>query len=90
MRDPRVSLVAGWQGETTVQLEGRARRISSIALGPYHEVYFRKFPEGPARLRWEGIAYLVIAPRWLRYSDYNHSPPQIAEFVRETLKLDSV
>ena len=80
MRDARASLVAGWQGEVTVQLEGTARRISSTELGPYHETYFRKFPDGPARLKWEGIAYFVIAPRWLRYSDYNQSPAEISEF----------
>lgn len=80
MRDSRISLVAGWQGEITVQLEGLARRISSTELGPYHEVYFRKFPDGPARLKWEGIAYFVIAPRWIRYSDYNQGPPEILEF----------
>jgi len=80
MRDPRASLVAGWQSETTVQLEGVARRISSTELGPYHEVYFRKFPDGPARLKWVGIAYFVIAPRWARYSDYNQSLAEIAEF----------
>jgi pyridoxine/pyridoxamine 5'-phosphate oxidase len=79
MRDGRVSLVAGWQGEVTVQLEGVARRISSTELGPYHEVYFRKFADGRARLKWEGIAYFVITPRWVRYSDYNQSPPEIVE-----------
>ncbi|HSC44853.1 MAG TPA: pyridoxamine 5'-phosphate oxidase family protein [Candidatus Acidoferrum sp.] len=80
VRDPRVALVAGWQGEITVQLEGVSRRISSTELGPYHEVYFKKFPDGPARLQWEGIAYFVIAPRWIRYSDYDQSPPEIVEF----------
>ena len=79
MRDARISLVAGWQGEVTMQLEGVARRISSTELGPYHEVYFRKFVDGPGRLQWEGIAYFVIAPRWVRYSDYNQSPPEIME-----------
>ena len=79
-RDPRVSLVAGWQGEVTVQMEGSARRISSTDLGPYHEIYFRKFPDGPTRLQWHGISYFVITPRWIRYSDYNQNPPEILEF----------
>ena len=81
MRDPRASLVAGWQGETTVQLEGMARQISSTELGRYHEVYFKKFPDGPVRLKWEGIAYFVIAPRWIRDSDYGQSPPEIVELT---------
>ena len=79
-RDPRVAFVAGWQGEVTVQYEGIARLISSMELGPYHEIYFRKFPDGPARLKWEGITYYVVTPKWIRYSDYNQSPPEIVEF----------
>ena len=81
MRDSRASLVAGWQDEITVQYEGTARRISSSELGHYHQVYFRKFPDGPARLNWEGITYFVVTPRWIRYSDYHRSPPQIVEFA---------
>ena len=79
-RDPRVAFVIGWQGEVTVQYEGVAKRISSAELGKYHETYFRKFTDGPARLKWEGITYYVVAPKWIRYSDYNQSPPEIIEF----------
>jgi len=80
-RDRRVAfVVGGWQGEITVQYEGIARQISSTELGPYHEVYFRKFTDGPARLKWEGITYYVVTPKWIRYSDYNQSPPEIVEF----------
>jgi uncharacterized pyridoxamine 5'-phosphate oxidase family protein len=79
-RDPRVAFVIGWQGEVTVQYEGVARQISSTELGPYHEIYFRKFPDGPDRLKWEGITYYVVTPKWIRYSDYNPSPPEIVEF----------
>jgi hypothetical protein len=79
-RDPRVALVIGWEGEITVQYEGVARQISSTELGPYHEIYFRKFTDGPARLKWEGITYYVVTPKWIRYCDYNQSPPEIVEF----------
>lgn len=80
-RDSRVAFVIGWRGEITVQYEGNARRISSSELGPYHDNYFRKFPDGPARLKWEGITYYVVTPKWIRYSDYNQTPPEIVEFV---------
>src|SRR5438552_563706 len=81
-RDSRVALVIGWQGEVTVQYEGVARQISSTDLGRYHEIYFRKFPDGPARLKWEGITYYVVTPGWIRYTDYNQSPPAIVEFSK--------
>ena len=80
-RDPRAAFVIGWEGEVTEQFEGVARQISSTDVGPYHEIYFAAFPDGPARLKWDGITYYVIAPKWIRYSDFNQSPPEIEEFV---------
>jgi len=79
-RDPRASFVIGWQGEVTVQFEGIAKQISSTELTRYHEIYFRAFPDGPARLKWEGISYYVVEPKWIRYSDFDKSPPEIEEF----------
>jgi hypothetical protein len=29
---------------------------------------------------WLGLIYLRVRPQWIRYSDYNMSPPEIAEF----------
>jgi len=80
-RDPRAAFVIGWQGEITVQFEGIAKQISSTELSQYHEIYFGAFPDGPARLKWEGITYHVVAPKWIRYSDFNQSPPLIEEFL---------
>ena len=80
-RDPRAAFVIGWDGEITVQFEGLARQISSTELGRYHEIYFNAFPDGPARLKWEGITYYVVAPKWIRYSDFDKSPPESVEFV---------
>ena len=80
-RDPRVAFVICWQGEVTVQYEGVARRISSTELGPYHEIYFRKYTDGPSRLKWDGITYYVVTPKWIRYSDYDQTPPEIVAFV---------
>jgi pyridoxine/pyridoxamine 5'-phosphate oxidase len=79
--DERVAFVVGWEGERTVQYEGAAREISSTEIGPYHEVYFRQFPDGPERLKWEGIQYYVVTPKWIRYSNYDVGPPEIVEFT---------
>jgi len=80
-RDMRAAFVVGWQGEVTVQLEGIAKQISSTGLGKYHEIYFQAFPDGPDRLKWEGISYFVVMPKWIRYSDFDKSPPEIVEFA---------
>ena len=30
-------------------------------------------------MNWPGIAYFVVRPRWIRYSDYDQKPPIIEE-----------
>ena len=77
--NPLCSLVIGWTGEITVQYEGRAHEISGEAARPYMDVYFRTWPDGRARQSWPGIAYFVVRPTWIRYSDFNRVPPEIHE-----------
>jgi general stress protein 26 len=79
-RDPRASIVLGWLGEVTVQLEGTAFLPEGVELARYKKVYFGAWRDGPDREKWPGIAYFVIRPNWLRYSDFDQRPPLIEEF----------
>lgn len=79
LRDPAAALVIGWQNEITVQYEGRARELGSAELTRYHEVYFARWPECRAHLTWAGIAYFVVTPRWIRYSDFNEGSRCVIE-----------
>jgi hypothetical protein len=81
LANPAASFVAGWAGEVTVQFEGNAFQPSGAALARYQEIYFAAWPDGPERLNWPGIAYFVVRPRWIRYSDYDQRPPVIEEFT---------
>jgi hypothetical protein len=76
---PSCSLVVGWSGEQTVQLEGIASLPEDEELKRYQEVYFEVWPDGPARITWPGIAYFVVRPKWIRYSDFDQNPPLIRE-----------
>lgn len=78
--NPAASFAIGWAGETTVQLEGNAFQPTGAALARYQHVYFAAYPDGPSRLSWPGIAYFVVRPHWIRYSDYDQNPPLIQEF----------
>lgn len=73
--------VIGWSGEQTVQFEGEALELAGAELKRCQEVYFRSWPDGPSRLNWPGIVYFVVKPRWIRYSDFDQSPPLIQEFT---------
>jgi hypothetical protein len=69
-----------WIGEVTVQYEGIAEEPVGADLDRYQEAYFKKLPDGRDRLSWPGIAYFVVHPKWVRYSDFNARPPLIEEF----------
>lgn len=81
----RCSFVIGWTGEQTVQYEGEAVELCEPDLKRFQDVYFRVWPDGPARLDWPGIVYFVVRPRWIRYSDFDQNPPYIREFTADVL-----
>jgi pyridoxine/pyridoxamine 5'-phosphate oxidase len=76
---PLCSFVLWWTGERTVQFEGIAIEPQGAELERYREIYFGVWPDGPARLNWPGLVHLIVRPRWIRYSDYDQSPPLIEE-----------
>jgi len=84
-RDPRIALVIGWDQERTVQLQGVADQPRGHDLSRVQSAYFARFPDGPSRLSWPGIAYWRVRPEWIRYSDFNTNPPTILEWDRATI-----
>jgi general stress protein 26 len=69
--DPRISLVVGWDAETTVQYEGIATEPDGEALLQAQNIYFQTWPDGRERRQWPGITWFSITPRWIRYSDFD-------------------
>jgi hypothetical protein len=78
--NPRCSLVIGWSKETTVQFEGAACLPTGPELDRYRQIYFTIWPDGPSRLNWPGLVHFLVTPIWIRYSDFDQSPPLIQEF----------
>ena len=72
------SVVVG-SGEQTLQFEGIAREPQGDELLRCRENYFSAWPDGRERLDWPDLTHLVITPQWIRYSDYDQSPPSICE-----------
>ena len=82
-RNARCALVIGGivnGDERTVQIEGIADEPTGSDLERLKELYFVRFPDGRERQHWPGLMYVRVRPRWLRFSDFNQSPPAIAEF----------
>ena len=42
---------------------------------------FARFPDGVDRQALPGILYLRAKPRWIRFSDFSQTPPEIIEIT---------
>ena len=78
-RDPRTSLVIGWDNEQSVQYEGVADEPKGDALAALKRVYFEAWPDGPSRESWAGITWFRVTPRWIRFSDFNRTSDAVRE-----------
>jgi hypothetical protein len=78
---PSCSFVIGWSGEQTVQYEGKAQELRPPDLERYQKIYFEVWPECRAHLTWPGIVYFLVRSTWIRYSDFDPSPPFVREFT---------
>jgi hypothetical protein len=69
-----VALVIGWDGDVSLQIEGVGRRPVGDDLASAKAAYFRQWPDGRMRENWPNIAYVVVQPKWIRYSNYSGAP----------------
>ena len=88
-RDPRMALVM-WAksdsgGQATVQVEGPADEPTGAALAAIKRVYFARFTDGPTREAWDGIRYVRVRPRWLRYTDFGPTGVTTVELDHDAL-----
>jgi pyridoxine/pyridoxamine 5'-phosphate oxidase len=73
-RNPAAALVIGWEENISLQIEGVARRPVGDDLASAKAADFSQWPDGRARENWSDIAYLVVQPKWIRYSNYSGAP----------------
>lgn len=71
------------QDERTVQVGGIADEPTGEEAERIREAYFQHWPDGRMRSSWASITHVRVTPQWLRFSDWNVSPPLVAEWVRE-------
>jgi nitroimidazol reductase NimA-like FMN-containing flavoprotein (pyridoxamine 5'-phosphate oxidase superfamily) len=78
-REPRVSLVIGWENEQSAQLEGVADEPKGAALADLKRIYYAAWPDGPTRESWRGITWVRVVPTWMRFSDFNRAGDAVQE-----------
>jgi hypothetical protein len=88
-RNPKIAFVIGGLtngDKRTVQYEGVADEPVGAELERLKELYFTRFPDGLERQSWRGLVYVRARPMWIRYSDFNRTPPEIVEFGLDDLR----
>ena len=87
-RNGRIALVIGGSvdgEERTVQYEGIADEPQGEELDRLKRVYYEAYPDGTSRLSWPSLIYIRVRPTWIRYSNFNATPPEIIEFTGDQL-----
>lgn len=75
-----VSFVIGWENGQTIQYEGKTTLLGNNPSDEIINNYFSVFPDGVDRKNnWNNITYCIVEPCWIRFSDFNESPPSINE-----------
>jgi general stress protein 26 len=88
-RNAAIAFVIGGtapEDERSVQYEGVADQPEGADLGRLTALYLERFPDGRERQSWPGLIYLRARPTWVRYSDFNRTPPEIVELDARQLR----
>lgn len=76
---PKVSVVIGWDDGITVQYEGVANVPSGDELLRYQNEHFARVPDAEKYKDDPSERYIVVKPKWLRYTDCNTEPWEVKE-----------
>jgi len=80
--NPAVSVVIGWSDGISVQYEGTARELENgEERADYLQNHFTKLPGAKRFKDNPEQCYIVIKPKWLRYTDTNLSPRRVTEIT---------
>jgi len=82
-RDRRIAFVIGGGAgdERTVQYEGVVDVPKGTDLERFQQQYFAAFPDSQRRRGIPGIRYYRVSPRWVRFSNFNLTPPLVEEYT---------
>jgi general stress protein 26 len=78
-RDPKVSLVIGWDNRKTIQYEGLAHEVHGDEREAAQELHVAKHPENVKFKDLLDETYILIEPDWVRYTDASEEPWQVDE-----------
>jgi len=87
-QNPKIALViGGWTpgDKRSVQYEGIADEPSGAELDRLKRLRFGRVLDEGSPESWPGLTYVRVRPTWIRFGDFNQTPPEVVEFVAEDL-----
>jgi general stress protein 26 len=78
-KDPKVSLVIGWDNSITLQIEGTAYFVTPEERILLEEIHCQKSPMYGKFKDNTNQEYIKIKPTWIRYSDFSVNPKEVWE-----------
>lgn len=80
LHNPAAAFVVGWDGNITIQYEGRAEPVPENDVPRYQREHTERVPEEREFIA-RGAIIFRVRPRWIRYSDFTSDPPTIVELT---------
>ncbi|MEI6327556.1 MAG: pyridoxamine 5'-phosphate oxidase family protein [Candidatus Roizmanbacteria bacterium] len=78
-KNPRVSLVIGWDGGRTLQYEGEAHLVVGAQAVKLEEFHYNIVPTAAKYTQPKKQILYKITPKWIRLTDFHQDPWQVWE-----------
>jgi general stress protein 26 len=76
-KNPRVSLVIGWDKGKTVQYEGEVQELHGQAIIEFEKAYMGEMSTAAKYFPKEEAVFYKVTPKWIRYTDVSKDPWRI-------------
>lgn len=73
-KNPRVSLVVGWDKGKTAQYEGEAKELSGAAMEEFEKAHLKEMPSVAKYVPKEEAVFYKLNPKWVKYTDVSKDP----------------
>ena len=72
-------VIGGWENDPTVQMDGLVEELSGLETEKAKEFVLSAHPEWRVHFSAPTGKWFSFKPFWLRYSDFNQTPPAVTE-----------
>ena len=78
-KNPRVSLVIGWEKGKTVQYEGEAKQLAGAAEDEFKKAHLEKLSTAAKHVAPNQAVFVKVTPSYIQYTDLSKDPWDVIE-----------